>query len=144
MKKINIKDYRFSNIEKSKMIDFDTTSISSFLTDNGFEEKRAGLCAPPWDKYFSFSHQDSRGVTHSGGTPINVCHITVNQATSTYSKRKYYYSITIVKTAKKYYVTALAQTSRYKESIGADHVVYECEEEKLNLVIKKLFKDVKF
>jgi hypothetical protein len=143
MKKLSIVEYRSSNIEQLKMVEFpNVTFIIDILNSKGLTKKPAGLCAGPWDKYFSIAYQSPRGVTHSSGTPLNVAHITVNEATGTYSKTKYFYSITIVKTLEFYYVTALAQSSRYNDTKGAEHISYECEENELSDVLDIIFKNV--
>lgn len=143
MKKIDIMVYRSSNVESKKMIELDVEIIKNLLKARGLVKKQAGLCAEPWDKYFSLCYQDSAGVSHSINSNINACYIKVNEATGTYSKKKFYYSIHIVRTTKDYYVVALAQTSRYKESTGAKNVVYRCQEDELNKVLDILFKNVK-
>ncbi len=143
MKTIEIHQYRSSKIEETQLINLNVDIITELLNKRDLVNKEAGLCAPPWDKYYSFSYQDSRGVSHSQSSNINVCYITVNQATSTYSKTTCFYSITIVKTMDNYYVAANSQHSRYRNSIGAEHIVYECQENELNTVLDILFKYVK-
>lgn len=146
MEKIDIYAYRSSKIESHKMMEFDnvdTDCIIELLTTRGLVQKRDGLCAPPWDKYFSISYKDSRGVSHSGVRNVNYFHIIVNQATSTYSKKKSYAWIDIVKTETDYYVVAIAQSSRYHDSSGAETIVYKCQKNELNDVLDILYKNIK-
>ena len=135
--------FKYNKIEGNDMIPFSNKNlISSILEKKHLVKKQHGLCAPPWNKYYSFSHQDERGVSISEGY-INVCYITVNQATSTYSRTVLYYSICIIQTIDGYYLKANAQCSRYNETKGAEHVVYKCTEEELESVLDKIFIDVK-
>ena len=143
MKKIDIRDYRFSNVESKQMIGLDQDVIEPLLVKRGLVWKSPGLCSEPWNMYYSFTHQDPRGVSHSNSSNINVCYVKVNEATSTYSRKKYLYSIHILRTKTSYYLVALAQTSRYNESSGAEHIVYECDEAELDKVLDILFKNVK-
>lgn len=143
MKKIDIHEYRSSGIEQNHMVRLDTGVIERLLEARGLVWKSAGLCAEPWDKYYSLAYKDMRGVTHSGDPNINACHVVVNQATSTRSKKKLYAWIDIVRSAKAYYVVAIAQSSMYSDSSGADHAVYECQEDELDDVLDIIFKHVK-
>lgn len=148
MKKLDIVQYRSSDIEKTKMVKFEESErdlLISILHKKGLNSKQSGLCAPPYDKYFSLTYRDERGVSHNSGrhiNPDNVCYVRVNEGTSTYAKTVYFRSFDIVKTAEYFYVVALAQSSRYDNPKGAKHVVYECAADELKAVIDILFKDV--
>jgi hypothetical protein len=143
MEKIDIIKYRCSGIEENKLVAIDKEIVAEVLSKRGLVRKQAGLCAGPWDKYYSFSYKDPRGVSHNMSSDINYCHVVVNEATTSWSRRKYFAWIDIVKTNEFYYVVCISQDSRYNQSSGSEHTVYKCTAEELDKVLDIIFTDVK-
>lgn len=97
MEKLNIIEFRSTKLDlKNEPLNINTLlSIEHILKGKDYVIKDSGLCAAPWDKYYSFTHRTSEGVTRSNMLPVNIVYIKPNSATSTYSKKKLYYSIEI-------------------------------------------------
>lgn len=141
MEKIDIFNFRRNIEKKNKSTIPNIDLITNKLISKGLVLKEFGLCAEPFDKYFEICNTDDRGVS-CVKNPLNTIHVKVNYNTSTRKKRIYFYSITINYINGFYYLCCLAQSSFYKNSIGAEHTVYKVCEEEISTIIDEIFNDV--
>jgi len=141
MKKIEILDFRFYIEKGNKCEIYNKDLISNILVSKGLVYKEQGLCAEPFNKYFSFINSNNI----SDNEHINTIYVTVNYNTSTRKKKVYFYSIQINYINGFYYLCCLAQSTYYKNnSIGAKHVVYEVNENEISVALDEIFKDIEF
>lgn len=141
METINIIDFRI-DIEKGTKKEIpNIKSITNILNSKGLTHKRFGLCAEPYDKYYEIYHTDENKVS-SYKTPLNTIHVTVNEQNSTRKRKKYFRSIKINYIDDYYYLCCLAQSSFFKESSGAEHIVYKVKENEIPLAINEIFTNV--
>jgi len=141
MEKIDIFNFRASIEKGIKSVIPDIDLITNILISKGFVRKSFGLCAEPFDKYFNVCNTDNRGVS-CVKNPLNTIHVTTNYNTCTRKKRIYYYSIEINYINGFYYFYCLAQSSFYKNSMGAEHTVYKVIEDEISTTIDEIFNGV--
>lgn len=141
MEKIDISNFR-TNIEKGIKTEIPNIDlISNLLISKGLKIKMFGLCAEPFNKYFSICNTDKRGVSCVKET-LNTIHVVVNYNTSTRKRKIYFFSIQINYIDNFYYLCCLAQSQFYKKSMGAKHIVYKATEYEISTALDEIFKDV--
>ncbi len=140
MEKIDIRDFRL-NIDKvntyvkEEIPDMDL--ITNLLFSKGLIRKVFGLCAEPWDKYFSIYNVDERGVS-CVKNPLNNIHIRLNYNTSTRKKKVYFYSVDINYINGFYYFCCLAQSSIFGNA-NKQHIVYKINKSEISKVLDEIF-----
>lgn len=114
--------------------------ITSLLISKGLVFKSFGLCAEPNYNFFEICHTNDRGVSFVA-EPLNTVHVKLNSNHTT-KKTTYFNSITIHNINGYYYLCCLAQSSSFKESVGAKNITYKVAEDRIGFALDKIFKHV--
>lgn len=139
IEKLDVIDFRLKIQKRFKDV-VNVALIEPLLKSKGLVFKSFGLCAKPFYNYYEICHTNDRGSSYVAD-PLNTIHIRLNSS-STRKKITYFSSIEINNIEGYYYLCCLAQTSFYKDSTGADYVVYKVKEDKIALALDKIFKHV--
>jgi len=139
--KIDFIEYRVRFEKNNTKSTVNAELLTELLTQKKLPPKWAGLCAEPFDKFFSLGYVNKRSSTSKSSTP-NVCHVRLNYNHSTRKKKIYFHGLEIVLINDYYYILCFAQSSYYKRSTGATDVIYKVKEYQIKEILDKVFEYV--
>lgn len=138
IKEINISEYR--NKQESNEINIieftNLKDVINILESFDLVNKPYGSLGSPYFKYFEIGYVDKKGILSGYVDNHNIIHVRLNKEPSIIDRIRYFTKLEITQCDNNYYIVAKAQ-------VASESVVYICDLNELEQVIKKIFISVK-